>query len=121
MTPAAATLKREEAAAARKELEDRLALHLRAHKVPHTREFTLPGRAFRWDFAFPEARLLVEVHGGIWRKKGAHNTGAAITRDAEKSAYAAGLGWRTFSVTGEQIVNGNAYAWIKKALEVTTA
>jgi len=120
MTPAAAALKREEAAAARKALEDRLALHLRAHKVAHTREFSLPGRAFRWDFAFPEARLLVEVHGGIWRAKGAHNTGAAITRDCEKAAFATAHGWRHFAVTGEQITSGQAFEWIKKALEVAT-
>lgn len=104
--------------ASRDQLNARLSLHLRAHKVPHVREFTLPGRLFRWDFAFPEARLMVEVHGGIWMAKGAHNTGAAITRDAEKGAYAAGLGWRSFAVTGEQITNGDAFAWIKKALEV---
>lgn len=121
MTPAAATLKREEAAAARKELEDRLALHLRAHRVPHVREFSLPGRQFRWDFAFPEARLLVEVHGGIWRAKGAHNTGGAIERDAEKGAFAAGQGWRQFAVTGEQITSGKALAWIKVALEAKHA
>ena len=120
MTPAEA-LKRQEAAALRDSLNARLALHLRAHKVPHTREFTLPGRQFRWDFAFPDARLLVEVHGGIWRAKGAHNTGGAITRDCEKAAFATGLGWRHFAVTGQQITSGEAFQWIKKALEVTTA
>lgn len=115
MTPAQ-VLKREQAAAARRALEELLALHLRAHQVPHTREATLPGRLFRWDFAFPAARLLVEVHGGIWRTKGAHNTGEAIQRDAEKGAYAAGLGWRTFAVTGDQIASGKAIEWIKKAM-----
>jgi very-short-patch-repair endonuclease len=120
MTPAQ-TLKREQAKAARRALEDQLALHLRAHQVQHTREFTLPGRDFRWDFAFPDHKLLVEVHGGIWRAKGAHNTGGAITRDAEKGAYAAGLGWRTFAVTGGQITSGKAFEWINKAMEATCA
>lgn len=117
MTPAEA-IKQARRIAARRVLEDKLALHLRADKVPHTREFSLPGRLFRWDFAFQDARLLVEVHGGIWRAKGAHNTGSAIIRDAEKSAFAAGLGWRTFAVTGQQIDSGQALAWIKLALEV---
>ena len=112
----AGTIKREQARAARHALEDRLALHLRAHKIPHTREARLPGRLFRWDFAFPEHKLMVEVHGGIWRTKGAHNTGTAIKRDAEKGAYAAGLGWRTFAVTGDQIDSGKAVEWIKTAL-----
>lgn len=118
MTPAR-KLHLAQLAATRDQLNARLSLHLRANKVPHVREYSLPGRQFRWDFAFPEARLMVEVHGGIWMAKGAHNTAAAITRDAEKGAYAAGLGWRTFAVTGDQITNGDAYEWIKKALEVT--
>lgn len=118
MTPAA-NLKRQQDAVARKALEDRLALHLRAHGIAYVREFSLPGRLFRWDFAFPDARLLVEVHGGIWMKKGAHNTGAALTRDCEKAAFATGHGWRHFAVTGAQISSGEAYQWIKKALEVT--
>lgn len=118
MSPAD-TLKRMEEAATRHVLEDRLALHLRAERVPHVRELTLPGRQLRWDFGFPDAKLLVEVHGGIWRKKGAHNTGGAITRDCEKSAFAAGQGWRCFAVTGEQITSGQAIAWIRNALGAT--
>lgn len=117
MTPVA-NLKRQQDAAARRELEDRLALHLRAHGIAYVREFSLPGRMFRWDFAFPEpsARLLVEVHGGIWMKRGAHNTGAAITRDCEKAAFATAQGWRHFAVTGDQISSGKAYQRIKDAL-----
>lgn len=117
MTPAA-TLKREQEAAARSALEDRLALHLRANGIAYVREFSLPGRMFRWDFSFPEARLLVEVHGGIWMKKGAHNTGAALTRDCEKAAFATAHGWRHFAVTGQQITSGKACEWIKDALGV---
>lgn len=115
MTPAE-TLAAELAGAARRAHEDRLALHLRANNVPHIREHKLPGRQFRWDFAFPDHKLMVEVHGGIWRTKGAHNTGTAIMRDCEKAAFAAGHGWRTFAVTGEQISAGQALAWIKTAI-----
>lgn len=116
MTPA--EVKRAEASAQRGVLEARLALALRAHRIEHAREFSLPGRAFRWDFAFPQARLLVEVQGGIWRGKGAHNTGQAITRDCEKAAYAAMHGWRTFGVTGRQIDSGEAVQWISVALVI---
>lgn len=115
MTPAE-NLRRQQAVAARRALEDRLAHQLRAVGIDHQREFNLPGRAFRWDFAFPAHRLMVEVHGGIWRSKGAHNTGAAITRDAAKAAFAAGQGWRTFPVTGEQISRGEALRWIEQAI-----
>lgn len=115
MTPA--ELKRAESRAQREVLEARLALALRANRIAHNREFSLPGRAFRWDFAFPQARLLVEVQGGIW-KKGAHSSGAGVSRDCEKSAYAAMHGWRTFGVTSAQIDSGEAVQWIGAALEV---
>lgn len=105
-----------DAAAQRDALNAKLSLALRANKISHDREVTLPGRAFRWDFCFLSARLMVEVHGGIWRAKGAHNTGSAIMRDAEKAAFAAGLGWRTFAVTGEHIASGQAVNWVKTAL-----
>lgn len=116
MTPAEA-VRRASAQAAREVLEARLALALRANRIEHTREFSLPGRQFRWDFAFPEQKLLVEVHGGIWRKKGAHNTGGAISRDCEKAAFAAIHGWRTFGVTAAQIDSGEAVQWIAAALD----
>lgn len=114
MTPA--EFKRAEARAAREVLEARLALALRANRIEHTREFSLPGRQFRWDFAFPQARLLVEVQGGIWRK-GAHSSGVGVTRDCEKAAYAAMHGWRTFGVTAAQIDSGEAVQWINAALQ----
>jgi len=113
---AAAVWARAEAQADRGALESRLELALRAAGIEHLREHRLPGREFRWDFAFPEARLMVEVQGGIWRAKGAHNTGAAITRDCEKAAYAAMHGWRTFGVTAAQIKSGEAVQWIAAAI-----
>lgn len=116
MTPAE-TLKRAQAKAARETLESNLAQQLRACRVAHEREFTLPGRAFRWDFAFPDARLLVEVQGGIWQK-GAHSSGAGVTRDCEKAAFAAAHGWRSFGVTGKHIASGKALQMIHEALKV---
>lgn len=119
MTPAD-ILKRAQAKAGREALEANLAQQLRACRVAHEREFTLPGRAFRWDFAFTDARLLVEVQGGIWREKGAHNTGSAITRDCEKAAFAAANGWRSFGVTGKHITSGQALQMIHEALKAPT-
>ena len=120
MTPAE-SLKRQQSAAARGALEDALAQQLRAAHIDYWREFTLPGRKYRWDFAFPNHRLMVEVQGGIWRAKGAHNTGDAITRDCEKSAVAAVYGWRTFGVTAGQINSGQALRWIEQALGMVNA
>lgn len=86
------------------------------------REFrAVPGRAFRFDFAWPESRLLVEVQGGAWgTKKGGktgHNTGVGINRDCEKSNLATLAGWRVLSVTTNHIRSGQALRWVQEALE----
>lgn len=58
------------------------------------REFAaIPGRRFRFDFAFPSSRLLIECQGGIYLSKSAH-TGASLARDYSKLNEAALHGWR---------------------------
>lgn len=64
------------------------------------REFAFhPGRRWRFDYAWPGARIAVEQEGGIWaadgsRAKAAHARPAAIVRDMEKGNAAVLLGWR---------------------------
>lgn len=76
----------------------------------------VPGRRFRWDIAFKEKRLLIEVNGGIWHK-GGHSTGKGITRDCEKNNLAVLLGYRCLAVTADHIKSGQALKWILEALE----
>lgn len=115
----AAVVARAEAAARRTALEDELALQLRAAGIAFEREAPFwPGRGWRLDFALQHHRIAIEVQGGIWRAKGAHNTGGAITRDAEKACHAAMLGWRVMPVTGDQIRKGLALQWVKAAMGV---
>jgi hypothetical protein len=60
-------------------------------------------RRHRADFAFVFAGLLVECEGGVWGGKSAHNSGAGITTDCERSRLAASRGWRVFRVTRENL------------------
>ncbi len=118
MTPAA-TLKREQAKAAREALEQTLALHLRAEGIPFEQQYmAIKGREYRFDFALTgeRERLLVEVQGGIFRAKGAHNTGPAILRDCQKANLAIIAGWRVMHVAGPQVTSGQAIEWIKQAI-----
>ena len=50
-------------------------------------------RRYRLDFAWPDARLGLEVDGGIWTR-GAHGRGTGIERDQWKTNLAAACGWR---------------------------
>lgn len=78
------------------------------------REFkAILGRRFRWDFAWPEHKLLVEVQGGIWQR-GGHSTGKGITRDAEKLNLASLAGYRSLAFTADQIRGGQALAWLQQ-------
>lgn len=59
-----------------------------------------PTRGYRFDFAWPEAGIAVELQGQIW-KKGAHSSGVGITRDCQKNLHAAILGWQVLPLTPE--------------------
>jgi len=98
--------------------EEQLANLLQADGFPAPRrEYRFhPTRKWRFDFAFPEYSLAVEVEGGVYTK-GRHTRGAGFTRDAEKYNEAALLGWRVIRVTPEHIRKGQAVAWIKRAME----
>ena len=58
---------------------------------------------WRYDFANHVAKVAIEVQGGIWRAKGAHNTGTAILRDTRKSRFAQLRGWHVLPICSEDI------------------
>ena len=99
-------------------LEDLFAFQLDALGLTgYVREYpAIPGRKFRFDFAFVKERLLVEVNGGTYTK-GAHSTGRGIARDYEKANLAVLQGWRVLSFDGKAIKSGEAVEVIRQALE----
>ncbi len=60
------------------------------------------GRRFRFDFAWPEAKVYVEVEGGVW-VRGRHNRPKGFNTDAEKYNLAALLGWRGLRFTTDML------------------
>ena len=98
------------------ELEETLAWLLQAQGIPFTRQYrAIQGRRWRWDFAWPEARLLGEVQGGIWKPHTGHTSGTGLTRDYEKHNAATLAGWRVLYVTGKMIADGSALRMILEA------
>jgi very-short-patch-repair endonuclease len=74
------------------------------------------GRQYRADGAYVDAKLLIEVEGGIW-VGGRHNRGGGFDDDAEKYNLAALLGWRVLRFTNRMIADGTAIQTITRALE----
>jgi very-short-patch-repair endonuclease len=89
-------------------LEERfLRLWCLAGGPPLEREYRFHDkRRWRADFAHVEARVLVEVEGGIW-VNGRHNRAAGFNADLEKYLEAGLLGWRVFRLGPDQITLEN--------------
>ncbi len=63
-------------------------------------------RRWRADFAHLEARVLIEIEGGIW-VNGRHNRAAGFNADLEKYLEAGLAGWRVFRFGSDQITLEN--------------
>jgi very-short-patch-repair endonuclease len=74
-----------------------------------------PPRRWRFDLAWPERMLAVEVEGGVW-VGGRHTRPAGYEKDCEKYSEAAVLGWRVIRVTTQMVKDGRALALIERAL-----
>lgn len=111
--------------------EEMLALHLRAEGIPAEREYRFgaiaaggPGKGlrdrldkaglkdWRFDFAFPDNRLAVEVEGGGW-SGGRHTRGAGFAEDLRKYEAAMRLGWTIYRCSPEMVTSGRAIETIK--------
>jgi len=57
-------------------------------------------RRHRFDWAWPEYRIAVEVDGGQWSKRGGRHAGDA---DREKTNIAASLRWLVFHFSPDQL------------------
>ena len=75
----------------------------------------LKDRRFRFDFAWPDRMVAVEVEGGVWTA-GRHNRPSGFIADCEKYSLAALEGWKVLRVTGDHIKDGKALKWLQRAL-----
>lgn len=74
-----------------------------------------PERRWRFDYAWPNWRVAVEIEGGIWNR-GAHVRGAHFLSDCEKYNSAGKIGWRVFRFSPQQLKKGEAQTFMKTVL-----
>ena len=103
-----------------------MAWQMTVAKLPEPeREFRFASpRRWRFDFAWPEQRVALEVEGltryGSNRngtmKLGRHQSAKGITADMEKYNTAALKGWLVLRVCQEHIRSGEALQWVEELL-----
>jgi len=74
-----------------------------------------PKRRWRFDRAWPDRMLALEIEGGIWTG-GRHVRGKGFEEDLVKYAEALCLGWRVLRVSTDHVKRGKALDWLRKAL-----
>jgi very-short-patch-repair endonuclease len=74
-----------------------------------------PIRKWRFDFAWIDRKLAVEVEGATWAR-GRHTRGAGFEKDCEKYNTAALAGWRVLRFTGAMVNDGRALTTIARVL-----
>lgn len=95
--------------------EEAFASDCRIEELTPEREFMFhPTRKWRFDFAWPDIKLAVEVEGGV---NGRHQRIGGFTGDCVKYSEAAVLGWRVIRATTAQVMSGQAIVWVMKALK----
>jgi len=74
-----------------------------------------PTRKWRFDFAWPDHMLALEVDGGVW-SNGRHTRGSGRVKDMEKQTEAAVLGWRLMYCQPKEIRTGEIVDTIRRAI-----
>jgi len=75
-----------------------------------------PTRKWRFDWAWADQKLALEIDGGVW-VRGAHGRGTGIVRDQEKGREAAALGWRIIRCQPKELFTPGVLDAINRALK----
>jgi len=70
----------------------------------------------RFDFAWPEIKLAVEVEGGTF-SQGRHSRGAGYAKDVKKYNLATLDGWLIIRVTTDMLTSGDAIKFVLMAFK----
>lgn len=76
-----------------------------------------PVRKWRFDYAWPELKIALEIHGGV-HTNGRHTRGKGFTEDKVKMNSAQLLGWLVIEATTEHVKNGLMLEWVTEAISI---
>jgi very-short-patch-repair endonuclease len=70
-------------------------------------------RKWRFDFAWPDIKLAVEVEGGTKSGRSRHSRGAGFEGDTDKYNTATKMGWTLFRFTSDAVMSGKAMLFVE--------
>lgn len=76
-----------------------------------------PVRKWRFDFAWPDQKVAVEIEGGAWTN-GRHQRGKGFIADMDKYNTATLDGWRVFRFSGDHVKSGEAINLICEVVNI---
>lgn len=82
--------------------------------APVTEHRFEPERRWRFDYAWPEAKIALEVEGGIYTG-GRHTSSAGFVKDMAKYNRAAVLGWRVLRIEPKHLLTLATAQMVKEA------
>lgn len=71
-------------------------------------------RRWRFDLAWPDRKLAVEINGGVF-VQGRHARGAGLLGDYEKLNAAQIAGWTCLQTTPRGVTDGDLSTWLAQA------
>jgi hypothetical protein len=79
-----------------------------------------PPRKWRFDWAWPDHRVALEVEGGAF-VRGRHNRPDGFVKDIEKYSEATARGWRLIRCTPAMLCTERTLGWITRTLQSAAA
>lgn len=89
--------------------------HTHLAKGVHREYKFLENRRFKFDFAFVDRKIAIEVEGGVWTG-GRHVNPVGFTNDCVKYNLALIGGWKVLRVTSSQVRDCSAILWLYELL-----
>jgi very-short-patch-repair endonuclease len=96
------------------DLEGTFAMQLKAMNLPEPkREYRFhPVRKWRFDFAYPDRKIAIEVEGGTYTRKSRHTSPIGYRQDCQKYNAANALGWHVYRGDTAMVRDGSLIAQI---------
>lgn len=87
-----------------------------------------PTRQWRFDYAWPEFKIAIEIHGAVYDgrwggakgKAGRHTRGKGFEEDRVKMNSAMCLGWKVIEASTGQVKSGKVWGWLESVWGVNS-